>query len=71
MHTFSQDVGMKFSSGKCKILTMQRGRMKRSDGLKLPDGEMMKEIDTTGYKYLGILQDDQIRHREMKEKLEE
>ena len=31
----------------------------------------MKEIDTAGYKYLGIIQDDQIRHREMKEKLEE
>ena len=58
MHIFSQDVGMKFSNGKCKVLTMQQRRMKRSDGLKLSDGEMMKEIDTTGYKYLGILQDD-------------
>ena len=30
----------------------------------------MKVIDTSGCKYLGKLQDDQIRYKEMKEKLE-
>ena len=49
---------------------MQRGRIKYSDGLKLLDGELIKEIDT-GYKYFGKLQGGQIRYREMKEKLEE
>ena len=32
---------------------------------------MKKKNDTNGYKFLSILQDDQVRHREMKEKLEE
>ena len=39
--------------------------MKDSDRLKLLNDELMKEIDTTGYKYFGTLQDDQIRHREI------
>ena len=43
---------------KCKVLKMLQGKIKHSDGLKLPDGELMKEIGTAGYKYLGILQDD-------------
>ena len=31
----------------------------------------MKETDTAAYKYLVILQDNQIRYRVMKEKMEE
>ena len=38
VHIFSQEIGMKFGMDKCKVLTMQQGRMKHSDGLKLPDG---------------------------------
>ena len=69
--TFSQDVHMKFGMDKYKMLTMQQGRMKHLDRLKLHDGELMKETDTAAYKYLVILQDDQIRYRVMKEKMEE
>lgn len=43
---FSQDVIMKFGMSKYKVLIMQQGRIKHSDGLKLPDGELMKETDT-------------------------
>ena len=71
VHIFSQDVSMMFGMDNCKVLTMQRGRLKHSDGLKMLDGELMKETDTAGYEYLGIIKDDQISHREMKEKLEE
>ena len=39
--------------------------------MKLHDGELMKETDTAAYKYLVILQDNQIRYRVMKEKMEE
>ena len=36
----------------------------------LPDGRVMKElIEGVGYKYLSILQADQIRYTEMKEKV--
>ena len=62
---------MKFGMDNWKVLTMQQGRMKHSEGLKLLGGEIMNKISKAGYKYLGILQDDQIRHRETKEKLQE
>lgn len=58
-----QDVGMKLGIYKCKVLTRQHGRIKHSDEWKLPDIELVKEIDTAGYKYLDILQDNQIKHR--------
>ena len=61
-----QDVGMKLGIYKCKVLTRQQGRIKHSDEWKLPDSELMKEIDTAGYKYLDILQDNQIKHRAIK-----
>ena len=70
VHIFSEDIGMKFGMDKCNIMIMDRGKMKESCGITLPDGENMKQIEKAGYKYLGIIQDDQIRHKEMKEKVE-
>ena len=67
---FSQYIGVKFGMDKCKVLTMQQGRMEYLERFKLTDDELMKEIDTGGCKSLGISQDDQISHTEMKEKLE-
>ena len=41
--------------------------MNISDGITLPDGEIIKEVDLrTGYKYLGILEADGIRDKTMK-----
>ena len=44
-------------------------RLVRSEGIELPDGERMKEVDQEGYKYLEVLQLDKIRGKEMKEAL--
>ena len=38
-------------------------RMNDLDRLKLSDGELTKEVDTAQFKYLGMLQDAQIKHR--------
>ena len=70
VHIFSEDIGMKFGMDKCNVMVMERGKMKQTTGIKLPDGEVMKQIEKDGYKYLGMIQDDQIRHKEMKLKLE-
>ena len=43
---FSQNVITKFGISKYKVLIMEQGRIKHSDGLKLLDGELMKETDT-------------------------
>ena len=65
---FSDDIRMEFGLTKCALLVMERGRLERSDGIEMPNGETMKSIDEGGgYKYLGILEADRIKHGEMKE----
>ena len=66
---FSDDIGMEFGLDKCGILVLKRGKVIRSDGVELPNGENMKEIDLEGYKYLGVLQYDEIQNKTMKEKV--
>ena len=68
VHIFSEDIGMQFGIKKCGVLIMERGKVIRTDGIRLPDGQHMKDIDETGYTYLGILETDKIKEKEMKEK---
>ena len=67
---FSDDIGMEFGIDKCATLVLKRWKIKKFDGIPLPDGKVMRGlIEGAGYKYLGILQADQIRYTEMKEKV--
>ena len=68
MHIFSEDIGIKFRIKKCGVLIMQREKFTRTDGIRLPDGQHMKDIGETGYTYLGILEIDKIKEKEMKGK---
>ena len=45
------------------------GKQVRSDGVELPSGEVMKEVDENCYKYLGVLQAENVKNREMKDKV--
>ena len=38
-----------------------------SDGVQLPNGERMQSVEEEGYKYLGILEVDDLQHTVMKE----
>ena len=67
---FSRDIGMEFGLEKCGMLTVQRGVKVKSEGIELPDGKMIQEVDQNGYKYLGILQCDTVMEKEMKVKVE-
>ena len=69
MRIFSDDVGMVFGLDKCAVLVLKRGKMVRTEGIELPDGKRMREVNLDGYKYLGVLQLDSIMNREMKEKV--
>ena len=40
----------------------------RADGIRLPDGKHLKDNDETAYTYLGILETDKIKEKEMKDK---
>ena len=46
---FSEDIGMQFGIKKCELLIMERGKVIRTDSIRLPDGQHMKDIDKTGY----------------------
>lgn len=60
---------MEFGVSKCATLVMKRGKRAHSDGIILSDEECILETDNGGYKYLGILELDDIMHKEMKEKV--
>ena len=47
---------------------MIRGKVKSTDGIEVPSGENIREIEEDGYKYLGILKYDQVKEQEMKDK---
>ena len=64
---FSKDVGMEFGMEKCATMVIKRGVKIKSEGITLPDGKTMKEVDQEGYKYLGILEGAEIRQGKMKE----
>ena len=53
---------------KCGILTTKRGKIVKSEGIKLLDGEVMKQVGQERYTYLGIIDLDKIKETEMKEK---
>ena len=68
MYTFSEDTGMEFGIKKCGVLVLKRGKVDKakSRGLNLPNGKLMKAIDEEGYQYLGILEYDKVKEKEMK-----
>ena len=64
---FSEDIKMEFGLPKCGVLIMKRGKVVKSEGISMPDGKMMKNIEEGGYKYLGILEVDGVKHAEIKD----
>ena len=68
VYPFSEDIGMEFGIKKCGVLVLKRGKVDKakSKGLNLPNGKLMKTIDEERYKYLGILEYDKVKEKEMK-----
>ena len=52
---------MEFGIKKCGVLVLKRGKIAKIEGIVLPDGQVMKEIDDNGYKYLGILEAEHLK----------
>ena len=67
VEVFSQNIGIEFAIKKCGVFIMNRRKVKSIDGIELPSGEKIKEIED-GYKYLGILEYDRVKEQEMKDK---
>ena len=69
VYVFSTDIGMEFGIKKCGILTMKRSKIVKSEGIKLPGGEEMKQVGQEWYTYLGIIELDKIKETEMNKKI--
>ena len=52
VYVFSTNISMKFGIKKCGILTMNRIKIVKTEGIKLPEEEVMKQVGQEGYRYL-------------------
>ena len=66
VHCFSTDIKMEFGLKKCGVLILRRGKIEQIEGIPLPNADVMKQIDKEGYKYLGILEIDDMMEESMK-----
>ena len=66
--TFSEDISIEFGLKKCGVVVLRKGKLVRFDGIHLPNQEIIKEVDENEYTYLGILELDEIKEHEMKNK---
>ena len=65
----SDDMRMEFGTEICALVNIQRGRVTRTEGIQLSGGNNITDIDETGYKHLLIIEGEEIKHKEMKEKI--
>ena len=69
VRTYNKDTKMEFGIEKCTILVMKSGKRCITDGMELPNQEKLRTLLEKGtYKYLGILEADNIKQVEMKER---
>ena len=67
VNVFSEEIGMMFGVQKCGVVVMKREKVVKSDGIQLPNGESIKSVGEEGFKYLGMLEIDEIMNQTMKE----
>ena len=61
---------MDFGINKCSQVTMKAGKLVSVGGLSFSSGEIIPELESEkGYRYLGILEADDIMNTEMKDKI--
>ena len=69
-HAASDNIGMEFGIKKCGVLIMKRGKAMTCEGIEFPNGMTTKEVESEGYRYLGILELDKVKDKEMKEQFQ-
>ena len=68
VYLVSADMRMEFGIRKCGVLVLKKVKVIDSDGVQLSNGERMQSVDEEGYKYLGILEVDDLQHTVIKER---
>mgnify|MGYP001794065188 FL=1 len=67
---YSNDIGMEFGLDKCATIILKRGKLTRGTDIQMPEGDTIHQMeDNEEYKYLGILEADDIKHEKMKDKI--
>ena len=67
---YRQDIGIEFGREKCSMLVMKSGKRHMSDGMELPNHDKIRTLgENKTYKYLGILQADNIKQVQMKDNI--
>ena len=70
VHKFSQDMKMSMGLDKCAKATIRRGKLTKTEDIKLDIDTEIRELDQNHpYKYLGLDETDRLQHTEMKEKI--
>ena len=67
----SEDIKMESGILKCAVVSLQRGRKTRWEGIHLSNGDEIDEAGAEGYKYLGVLEIDKITCDEKKRKVKD
>ena len=69
----AEDMPMEFGIPKCAILLIKRGKVFQSEEIMLPGNKKMRSLnvdENENYKYLGVLEADDIKHSKMKERIQ-
>ena len=56
VYVFSIDISIEFGLKKCRIFKMKRGKIVKSEGIKLPDDEVIKQVGQKESVYLVIIE---------------
>ena len=51
----SKDIVMEFGMDKCAIVRIKKGKICNMEDIEMPDRQRMKQIEKSGYRYLGII----------------
>ena len=65
---FREDIGMQIGIDKWAVIRMQWGKLKESSGITLLDAQVIQNVKDGGYKYLGVLEADQINDEKWRTK---
>ena len=65
---FSNDISMEFGLDKCATFAINKGKVTETQGMNLPNNNIKGLNLYKTYKYLGILQADDIKHKQVKKK---
>ena len=68
VQSISQQIGIEFGIEKCGVVVLKWGELCKSEGIHVINEQTIKEVDDEGYKYLGILELEKFKEREMKDR---